>query len=72
MTKLLEDVLRKASTLSEEDQDALAAILLEELASEDRWLKAFEQSQGELSKLADEALEEFKLGRTKLLDTDKL
>lgn len=72
MTKLLEDVLRKASTLSEEDQDALAAILLEELASEERWLKAFEQSQGELAKLADEALEEFNLGRTKLLDTDKL
>jgi hypothetical protein len=36
----------------------------EEFASEARWQKAFEQSQDTLEKLGEEALEEFRAGKT--------
>jgi gamma-glutamyl:cysteine ligase YbdK (ATP-grasp superfamily) len=72
MTKLLEKVLKKASQLSESEQDELASVILNEIASEKRWRIAFSKSQDKLSKLADEALEEFKKGKTKPLNLDEL
>ena len=71
MTKLLKQILEQASRLPEEEQDSLAAILLEEMADEERWAKAFERSQGTLEKLAQEALEEFRRGETTPLEFDK-
>jgi len=44
--------------------------MLEELASEEKWAKAFANSQEQLAKLADEALKEFREGRTKPFDED--
>jgi hypothetical protein len=67
MTKLLEKAFDDASRLPEEDQDALAEILLSDLASEERWIDALARSQDELSFLAKEALAEFKQGKTKLM-----
>ena len=67
MTKLLKQILEQASRLPDEEQDSLAAILMEEMADEARWAKAFEQSQGALEKLAQEALGEFRRGETTLL-----
>jgi len=72
MTKLLEKVLKKASQLSESEQDELASVILSEITSEKRWRIAFSRSQDKLSKLADEALEEFKKGKTKPLNVDEL
>ena len=43
MTQLLEKALREVSKLPAPEQDALAAILLEELVSEQRWSKSFEK-----------------------------
>ncbi len=71
MTKLLKQILEQASRLPDEDQDSLAAILIEEMADEERWAKAFERSQGALEKLAQEALEEFRRGETTPLEFDK-
>ena len=71
MTKLLKQILEQASRLPDEDQDALAAILIEEMADEERWAKACERSQGALEKLAQEALEEFRRGETTPLEFDK-
>jgi len=68
MTKLLEKAFSEASKLPEEEQDALAEMLLEDLASEERWADAFIGSQAELAALADEALAEFRRGETKPLD----
>jgi len=68
MTKLLEKAFAAAGNLSETEQDALAAIILEELTDDERWSKAFSNSQQQLAKLAKEALEEYKSGRTKPLD----
>ena len=49
------------------EQDALAALVLEELASEERWSASFAESQDLLASLADEALAEHAAGQTKPL-----
>ena len=72
MTKLLEKAFAEVSKLPEEDQESIAAWLLEELASERRWEKAFAQSRDVLASLADEALAEHRQGHTQELDHDKL
>lgn len=72
MTKLLEKALAEVSKLEKKEQDALAAWILEELASEHRWERAFAESSNVLEELADEALAEYREGRTKRLDPDKL
>ncbi|MDZ4340058.1 MAG: hypothetical protein U1B94_07570 [candidate division NC10 bacterium] len=72
MTKLLKKAFDEASKLSEEEQDALARILLEELASERRWEELFAGSRDLLGRLADEALAEHRAGRTEELDPERL
>jgi hypothetical protein len=72
MTKLLEKAFSEAAKLPEPEQDALAAAILDELASERRWDELFERSGDILSELAKEALAEHRAGRTRALDPDKL
>lgn len=67
MTQLLEQALREVAKLPAPEQDALAAILLEELVSEQRWTASFAKSQDALAKLAGEALAEYTAGKTKPL-----
>ncbi|HSA88642.1 MAG TPA: hypothetical protein VLF42_01970 [Burkholderiales bacterium] len=67
MTKLLEKALQEIAKLPASEQDAVAAMLLEELASEQRWSASFAKSQDELARLAEQALAEYKAGRTKPL-----
>jgi hypothetical protein len=67
VTKLLEKALEEVQKLPASEQDAMAAIVLEELASEQRWAESFARSQDKLAKLAEEALAEYKAGRTKPL-----
>ena len=72
MTTMLEKALAKATRLPDEEQDALAAILLDEMASEARWQQAFADSPDQLAALAGEALDEFRAGKTQPLDPDDL
>ena len=72
MTKLLERAFKEASKLPEVEQNALAKWVIEELESEDRWGKAFAGSEDILDRLADEALETHKDGKTKPMDIEKL
>jgi hypothetical protein len=65
MTQLLEKALGEVAKLPVQEQDALAAILLDELASESRWSESFATSQEALAKLAEEALAEHVSGRTR-------
>jgi hypothetical protein len=65
MTELLEKAFVEASKLPARDQDALAALILEEIASEQRWEEAFANSADLLDWLADEALAEHRQGQTK-------
>ena len=67
MTRLLEEAIAAMSGLPPEEQDAIAILILEEIASEKRWSEAFANSQSQLAQLADEALAEFKQGKTKAL-----
>jgi len=71
-TELLEKAFAEASKLSEQEQEALAAWILEELASEQRWQDAFVDSGDVLAQLAYEALVEHREGRTRELDPDRL
>ena len=70
MTRLLEKAFEEAAKLPEEDQDALAEMLLNDLTSEERWAEAFARSQDVLARLAKEALTEFKQGKTRLVEED--
>ena len=67
MTQLLEKALSEVAKLPPSEQDAVAAILLEELASEKKWSELFAESQELLTQLADEALAEDRAGKTRLL-----
>ncbi|GAB63012.1 conserved hypothetical protein [Candidatus Jettenia caeni] len=62
MTKLLEKAFEEVAKLPEKEQNTFASWILEELASEQRWEKAFTDSQDKLAKLADEALAEHREG----------
>jgi hypothetical protein len=72
MTELHEKAFTEASKLSMQEQDVLAAWILEELASSQRSSKAFAASGDILDQLADESLAEHRAGRTQVLDLNKM
>lgn len=72
MTKLLEKAFKKASELPEIEQNSLAKWLLEELEAEKIWDRTFAESEHILDRLADEALEAHRRGKTTPLDINKL
>ena len=72
MTQLLEQAFAAAARLPDAEQDALARALLAELASEGAIDAALERRPDVLARLADEALEEHRAGRTQPLDPDTL
>jgi len=72
MTKLLDQALEKAKKLPERDQDAIAAIILDELGDDSAWEQSFAASHDALAALANEALAEDRAGKTRPLDPEKL
>jgi hypothetical protein len=72
MTRLLEEAFHRARTLSEEEQDALAATILAELEDERHWSETFAGSADLLAQLADEASAEHRAGRTHPLDPERM
>jgi len=72
MTQLLEEAIAEVSKLSPEKQNAIAAIILEELRDEQRWNAAFAASQDKLAKLAAEVREDVRAGRVKKMGFDEL
>jgi len=64
MTELLKKAFEAVSKLPPESQDAIAARMLMDLEEESRWDEAFAKSQDELARMADEAIGEFKAGKT--------
>ena len=63
VTNSLRTAFDEASKLPEDEQEAFAAWILEELESDRCWIEAFANSQDTLEKLANEALEDFRSGR---------
>jgi hypothetical protein len=72
MTDLLEEAIAKLKTLPASQQNAIAAMILEELEDEQLWDEAFARSLDGLAKLAQEAMAEYHAGKTQELDPDKL
>lgn len=72
MTEMLEKVVAKIKQLPAEEQDAIAALILEEIEDEARWDAAFARSPGVLERLAEEAEEEDRKGLTKEFDPESL
>ena len=72
MTQLLEKAFEDASKLPDIEQNTLAKWLLEELEAERKWDRAFAGSEDILGRLADEAIEAHRQGKTTPLDIDKL
>lgn len=72
MTELLEKAFREAASLSPEEQDALASLLLAELESERCWEQMFDGSQDALAELGDQALRDDDADRTEELVPDDL
>ena len=76
MTKLLQEAWAVISQLPEQQQDAIAqcghspiaSLILKEIASEREGYKALAKSEDKLAQLADEALAEFREGKTKPLE----
>ena len=72
MTRLLDKAIEQVQQLSPELQDAVAAHLLADIEGELRWDASLDERSESLTALADEAIAEYRAGRTKPLDPDTL
>lgn len=72
MTELLEQAIARLKTLPASEQDAIAAMILEELEDEIRWDETFKRSKDVLTFLATEAMVEYRAGKTQELDPETL
>lgn len=68
MTGLLESALRRVESLSQEEQDAIAAQILETLDDEASWVRHLRERPELLRSLAREALDEHRRGETRPID----
>ncbi len=68
MTKSLEEALKKVEGLSDKEQDAIAAQILEALEDEEAWQRSFQRDRDAFRGLAKEALEEHRRGETRPLE----
>ena len=64
MTQLLDKVLTEVYKLPPEKQDAIAAVILEELEDERLWNKTFAESEDKIAQLADKVRADIKESRT--------
>jgi hypothetical protein len=71
MTKALEQAFREASKLPEQEQNALAEAIRNEVMGDQDWERSFAGSPDALEKLADEAIAEHRAGRTQTVKTGK-
>lgn len=72
MTRLLEQAIGEARKLPETEQDAIAALILEELADERRWDEAFAGTQDRLAQLAAKVRRDVAAGRVREVGIDEL
>jgi hypothetical protein len=65
MTLLLERAIEEIQKLSTPEQDAIAGVILDELADERRWDEAFARSQEQLGRLAAKVREDIRAGKVR-------
>ena len=64
MSELLEKALEKVGALPQDEQDAIAAQILEAIADEDAWKRSFAEKREVIRRMAREATEEDARGET--------
>ncbi|HSG38189.1 MAG TPA: hypothetical protein VLE27_01005 [Thermoanaerobaculia bacterium] len=72
MTPNLEQVIQEVQKLPAAEQDAIASIILDELADEKRWEDSFARSQDQLSRLAAKVRADVRSGRISDLSVEDL
>jgi hypothetical protein len=72
VTSMLEKAINEVQKLSASEQDAIAAIILDELADEQRWDEAFANSQDQLARMANKVRADIREGRIKKAGFDEL
>ena len=72
MTELLSKAFEQAVKLPQTLQDEIAEQLLKDIEGELKWDETLAKSHDKLAKLADQALKEFKTGRTQKMGFDEL
>jgi hypothetical protein len=72
MNQLLDKAITKVQQLPPDEQETIAALILDEIADEEAWDTAFANSQDQLAKLAEQARADIKAGRVKKMGFDEL
>jgi hypothetical protein len=72
MSQLLEHAFAEVRKLPETEQDAIAALILEEIEDDRRWDEAFARSPDKLAALAARAEEQVRAGRCRAAGFDEL
>ncbi len=72
MTVLLKEAFNKASKLPVPLQDEIARELLADIEAESLWDQTFKDTEDQLAKMAEKALADFKIGKTKEMGFDQL
>jgi hypothetical protein len=72
MTQLLEQAIAQVRKLTQSEQDAIATLILEELADEQQWDDAFSKSQDQLARFAEKVRQDIQAGRIRNVGMDAL
>jgi hypothetical protein len=72
MSQLLDQAVAEARKLSDAEQDAIAAIILEEIEDDRRWEETLARSPEKLAALATRAEEQVRAGRCRAAGFDEL
>lgn len=72
MSPLLDRAVAEARKLPDAEQDALAALILDEIEDDRRWDEAFAKSPGKLAALAARAAEQVQSGQYRAAGFDGL
>ncbi len=72
MSTLLDQAVAEARKLSDAEQDAIAALILEEIEDERRWDESLARSPGKLANLLTRAEEQLRDGRCRAAGFDDL
>jgi hypothetical protein len=67
MNKMLEHAIAELARLPEDEQEAVASMIMEEIAAERGWEERFAKSETKLAELARRAKEQHAQGETTLL-----
>lgn len=72
MSPLLDQAVAEARKLSDTEQDAIAALILEEIEDDRWWEESLARSPGKLAALAARAEEQVRTGRCRAAGFDEL